>query len=320
MSGPGREQPLPLVVVILGPTATGKSDLALALAQRFSGEIVSADSREIYRGLDVGTAKSPPETRAFIPHHLLDLIDPRETYDVARYGEAARAAFRDIAARGRVPLLVGGTGFYIRAATGELSLPMVAADPAVRARLRRLAADLGPHALHQRLAAVDPESARRIHLNDLNRVVRALEVYELTGRPRTAFTTAEAGPDGEFRFLKIGLRLARDVLYARINQRVENMIARGWGEEVGRLLQQGYPPDCPGLNTLGYPEIIACVQGRCGLEEAAASIQQQTRRYAKRQTTWFSRDREVHWLAADAPEVLERAAALVRKAITGAQP
>jgi len=314
MKGQQRAAPPPLVAVILGATATGKSELAYALAERLGCEIVSADSRQVYRHLDIGTAKPPPEARARVPHHLLDLIEPTETYDVARYGQAARATMREIIGRGRLPLVVGGSGFYLRAATGELRLPMISADPRVRARLKEMARALGPAALHQRLAAVDPESAGRLHPNDLMRVMRALEVYEVTGRPRSSWTIT-GGANGEFCFLKIGLRLPRQVLYERINHRVEEMVSRGWAKEVRGLLEAGYPPDCPGLKTLGYPEMIGYVRGELGLEEAVVRIQAQTRQYAKRQLTWFRQEKEVHWLAADRCHLVESALGLIPRTV-----
>jgi tRNA dimethylallyltransferase len=316
MKGPERAGAPPLVAVILGATASGKSELACALSKPLGCEIISADSRQIYRRLDIGTAKPPAKVRARVPHHLLDLIEPTETYDVARYARAARATMREIVGRGRLALVVGGSGFYLRAATGELRLPMIPAAPEVRVRLREMARTLGPGPLHERLAAVDPESAERLHPNDLIRVIRALEVYETTGRPRSSWRMGGSA-NGEFRFLKIGLRVPREVLYERINRRVEEMISRGWAEEARGLLEAGYPADCPGLKTLGYPEIIGYVRGELGLEEAVVRIQGQTRRYAKRQLTWFRQERDVHWMAADGADTVERAVGLVRQAIDG---
>jgi len=306
----------PLVVVVLGPTGVGKSALALELAERQQGEIVSADSRQVYRRLDIGTGKATAEERARVPHHMIDLIDPNEQYDVARYVEAAKEAMAKVLARGRLPLLVGGTGFYLRAVTGELRLPMVPGDPKLRALLAETARRSGAESLHRRLAKVDPESAARLHPNDTRRVIRALEIYELTGRPRSSFAEARGG-EGEFRFLKIGLRLSREALYERINRRVEQMVLSGWVEETRRLLEEGYEPGCPGLKTLGYPEIIGYLYGKQGLGEAIERIQVETRRYAKRQMTWFAREAGVRWLDIEEGGVADKSLRLVAQALEG---
>jgi tRNA dimethylallyltransferase len=281
------------VAVIAGPTASGKSALALALARRVGGEIVNADSQAVYRGLDVGTAKPGPAEQGEVPHHLLDLVEPGEPMDAVRFAALADAAIGAIAGRGRVPIVVGGTGLYLRALLhGVVEAP--GRDPALRARLEEEAARLGRPALHERLAAVDPESARRIRPNDLVRIVRALEIAAGGTRPSELFAAHAFAPD-RYDAVLLALDPERAALHARIDLRVREMFAAGLLEEARALLvRSGGAP--PAKLPIGYPEAIACVRGELDREEAIRRVQAAHRRYARRQVIWLRRERGVEWL------------------------
>lgn len=281
------EASTPPLVAIVGPTAVGKSALALEVAQRLGGEIVSADSRQIYRGMDIGTDKPTPEQRRLVPHYLLDVVEPDQVFTLAQYQRAAYDAIADIHRRGRLPLLVGGTGLYVRAVLEGLNIPEVPPDPALRSELEAFAAAEGAQALHARLAALDPDAAGRIDPRNVRRVVRALEVTLLTGVPISRLQQASPPP---FRVLRIGLTRPRPALYARIDRRVDAMVEAGLVEEVRRLLQAGYSPSLPALTGLGYRQIIQYLQGEVSLAEAVAAIKQQTRRFVRQQYTWFRLD------------------------------
>lgn len=276
---------LPLLV-LGGPTASGKSALALDLAERLGGVIIAADSRTVYRGFDIGTAKPCAADQARVPHELIDVADPTETYTVARFKMDAHRAIMDAYAQGHFPMVVGGTGFYIRGLVGGLMIPEVPPQPELRAQLQVL---LDPHA---RLAEVDPQTAERLHPNDRLRIIRALEVYEVLGKPMSAVATKVESP---FDVLYLVLGPERADLHERINRRTHMMIDAGLVEEVERLLA-AYGPDLPLLKTLGYAETMDYLNGKCSLAEAIASIQLHTRQYAKRQLTWFKGEQEAQWL------------------------
>ncbi len=273
----------PLLAVV-GPTAVGKTAISLRLAKDFDGEIVSADSRQIYRGLDIGADKISLAERAVVPHHLLDVVAPDEVLTLAEFQRTAYAAIDDIHHRGRLPLLVGGTGLYVRAVLDGLSIPEAPPDEALRAELEAYAAERGADALHARLAAVDPVAAQRIDRRNVRRVVRALEVCLVTGRPISALQQATPPP---YRILRVGLTRPRAVLYARIDERVDAMVQRGLLEEVRRLLDAGYSPQLPALTGLGYRQMIHYLQGELSFDEAVAAIKHQTRRFVHQQNTWF---------------------------------
>jgi len=285
-------QPL---VVICGPTATGKTTAAVELAERISGEIIAADSRTIYKEMDIGTAKPTPALQARVRHHLIDIARPDEVVTVATYRRLALAAMGEILTRGRVALLVGGTGLYIRAITDGLTIPEVAPDWSLRERLERLERD-APGTLHARLQAVDPTSASRIHPRNVRRLIRALEVYEHTGRPISELqrTANLARP-----VVLVGLTMDRTELNRRIETRVDVQIAAGLVEEVRRLLDAGYAHDLPAMQGLGYKEIIAYIDGRISLEEATRILKRNTRRFAKRQLTWFRQDSRIRWISVE---------------------
>ena len=285
----------PPLVVLCGPTAAGKTAAALTLARHFDLEVISADSRQVYRLMDIGTAKPTTAERAQAPHHLLDVVWPDEAFDAARYAALATAAIEGVLTRGRLPVLVGGTGLYIRALTeGLVATP--GADPVVRRRLEALAAAEGSAALHRRLAEIDPPAARLLHPNDRVRIVRALEVFELTGQPLSAWQQDHGFRERRYRLLKIGLAPPRAELYRRIDARAAAMRDGGLPEETAALLTAGYAPQLKALQTIGYREAVRLLTGKCTREEALGELQQATRRYAKRQLTWFRADSEIIWV------------------------
>jgi tRNA dimethylallyltransferase len=275
--------------LILGPTATGKSELAVAIAEHLDGEIISADARAIYRELNIGTAKPPPHLRARVPHHLIDLLDPTEHYDVMRFRQDVLKALEEIRARGRLPIVVGGSTLYISALTGTL-FAGPKADPQIR---QRLEAQPQEH-LRKRLEEIDPEAAQRIHPNDKVRTVRALEVYELTGLPISRWHKESKVPF-PYKFTKIGLTLNRKILYERINDRVEQMLAAGLLEEA-KALKAKLTPEMPAYRTIGYEELFQYLDGKISCDEAVRLIKKHTREYAKRQIIYFKREPDVHWV------------------------
>ena len=287
-----QEKAQPPLIVILGPTAVGKTSLSIDLAARFDGEIVGADSRQIYRGMDIGTAKPTPEEQARIPHHLVDIQPPDRQMALATYQQMAFSAIDSIHRRGRVPFLVGGSALYLRAVTEGLQIPEVAPNPAMRSELEEFAQKRGRHALHTRLQALDPDAAAQIHPNNLRRVVRALEIVQTTGRRKSELETATPPP---YRILKIGLDLPRPRLHERIDRRVRDMVENGLVEEMAALLAAGYSPDLPAFSSLGYREIASHLRGEVALAAAVERIQIETHRFVRHQYTWFRRLPEVHW-------------------------
>jgi len=279
---------------LVGATGSGKTKLACLVAERVDLEIVNADSRQIYRDLDVGTAKPSPAERARCAHHLLDAADPEETYSAARFGEEARRIAQEIQARGHLPLLVGGSGLYLRAAEEGL-FEGPEASPKVRSRLQRRAELEGSAVLHAELARVDPDTAGRLSPKDVVRLVRALEVHELTGIALSEHHARHRREDFGVRTFRIGLEWEPGVLARRIDQRVETMLAGGWIEEVEALLARGVSEDAPAWNALGYSEVRDLVRGSLSREEAQSRVAAATRRYAKRQRTWFRAVPSVTW-------------------------
>ena len=296
----------PRVEALVGATAVGKTAVAIALAQKIGAEIVNADSLQVFREMDIGTAKPTPGERAAVPHHLIDVAAPPEPYDAARYCREGREVLADLHRRQVPPLVVGGTGLYLRALLSGL---FAEGEPAtgVRARLKGELNDLGLPALYQRLLHLDPATADRLHPHDTYRIIRALEVMEATGTPLSEFIAAHRFQDAPYTVLKLGLALPREELYQRIETRVELMLAQGWLEEVKGLLTR-YPPDLKPLQALGYRHLINYLTGRWSWEEALTLLARDTRRYAKRQHTWFGSDKEISWFAPD--QIEEMAAAL----------
>ena len=286
----------PQLVIISGPTATGKTALAIELATCYRAEIVSADSRQVYRYLDIGTAKPTPEQQAAAPHHLLNVVNPDESFDSARFRTLALAAIHDALQRDKRVLVVGGTGLYLRALTrGLFAGPP--ADPALRARLHEQEHSEGGGFLHRWLAGVDPEAAVRLHPNDTVRLIRALEVFLVSGTPMSQWQREHGFRERPFATLTIGLVMERETLARRIEQRCRQMVSDGLVEEVHRLWEMGYGPELSPLQTIGYTQIGEMRQGRYGLEDALARMAQETRRLAKRQLTWLRAEPEVRWFA-----------------------
>ena len=283
------------LVVIVGPTAVGKSRLAVKLAQKLDGEIVSGDALQVYRGLDIGTAKISEDEKEGVTHHLIDLIGPKENFSVARYRESAIQAIEDIQQRGKLPLLVGGTGLYINSVIDDYAFPELPTDQELRRRLASLGEERGREHLFDCLLQVDPQSAEVIKPGDLRRVVRALEVYHLTGKPISSFHNLQEPRMSRYRLFMAGLNLERNRLYIRIDKRVESMLEQGLVEEVLRLLRHGYDPGDNAMQALGYKEIIGCLNHQYDLATAVDLIKRNTRRYAKRQLTWFRRDTRIKW-------------------------
>ncbi|WP_425156433.1 tRNA (adenosine(37)-N6)-dimethylallyltransferase MiaA [Candidatus Binatus sp.] len=280
---------------IVGPTGAGKSALAMAVAERAGCEIVNADSRQFYRRMDLGTAKPSAEDRARVPHHLIDVRDPDESLDVAEFAQLARASIDDIAARGRNPLVVGGSGLYLRVIRGGIfSGPAASAE--IRNRLAKVAADQGVAHLHQKLREIDPEAANRIGVNDLYRIVRALEVFELTGETISEHQRRHRFADIGYDTLTVGVEVERKKLYEAIDARFDAMVAAGLVDEVRALVEAGYSPEKPPLSTIGYKQIAAYLRGELTLADAIALAKQESRRLAKRQLTWFRREPEIVWL------------------------
>jgi tRNA dimethylallyltransferase len=285
----------PLVVAILGPTATGKSALALAIAERWHGEIINCDSTAVYRGFDIGTDKIAPADRRGIPHHLIDIADPTDDYTAAQYARDAAAAIRDIHARGRLPVLAGGTGFYFRALTRGL-FPGPGRDVTLRLRLEAIAARRDASLLHRMLRKVDPESARRIQPRDLKRLVRALEVFFLTGRPLTAHFAETVSPIPGVDVLAVGLRLPAVEIAERVTRRVDEQFARGLLDEVRTLLARGIPEQARPFGGLVYRQALEHLHGVRDEPATRALITQENRRYARRQLIWFRKEPNLVWL------------------------
>ncbi|CDR06018.1 tRNA (adenosine(37)-N6)-dimethylallyltransferase MiaA [Streptomyces iranensis] len=304
----------PRVIAVVGPTAAGKSDLGVALARHLDGEVVNADSMQLYRGMDIGTAKLTEDERQGVPHQLLDIWDVTQTASVAEYQRLARAEMDRLLAEGRTPVLVGGSGLYIRGAIDALEFP--GTDPTVRARLEAELEERGSGVLHARLADADPEAARAILPSNGRRVVRALEVIEITGRP---FTANLPGHEAVYDTLQIGVDVERPELDERIALRVDRMWDAGLVAEVRRLEDAGLRSGRTASRALGYQQVLAALAGECAEEEARAETVRATKRFARRQDSWFRRDPRVHWLSGAADhrgELLASALALVERAVT----
>jgi tRNA dimethylallyltransferase len=300
--------PNPLVVII-GPTAVGKTEIALQLAERFDGEIVSADSRLFYRGMNIGTAKPSTEELARVPHHLVDVDDPRDTWSLTIFQRAAVEAIAQIHTRGRLPFLVGGTGQYVRAVTEGWEVPQQAPDTAMREALERWAVRVGGDGLHHRLAVLDPEAARQIDARNVRRTIRAMEVILLSGRRFSEQRIRSASP---YTLLMVGLKRPRVELYRRVDARIQAMLEAGLVEEVHSLLRQGIPLNTPTMSAIGYREIALYLRGRLTLQEAVVLIKRLTRRYIRQQGAWFrEEDPNIHWFDVG-PDTVRDIEALIR--------
>ncbi|WP_245537090.1 MULTISPECIES: tRNA (adenosine(37)-N6)-dimethylallyltransferase MiaA [Thermomonospora] len=292
------------MLAVVGPTASGKSDLAVELALRLNGEVINADSMQLYRGMDIGTAKLTAEQMRGVPHHLLDVWEVTKTASVAEYQRLSAQVIAEVQGRGRLPILVGGSGLYVRAALDEMNFP--GTDPAVRARLEEELAAVGPGVLHQRLRERDPQAAAAILPSNGRRIVRALEVIEISGRPFTATL-----PEYRYRYdaVQIGLTVPRPELDERIARRVEHMWRAGLVEEVRALERAGLRDGLTAGRALGYAQVLRFLAGEWTEERAKQETIRATRRFARRQESWFRRDPRVHWIPYDAPDLVERALA-----------
>ena len=284
------------LIVLTGPTAVGKTALSIRLAKTTGGEILSADSMQVYRGMDIGSAKIRPREMEGVPHHLIEILDPAEEFNVVVFQKLCKQAMEGIYERGHIPILTGGTGFYIQAVLKDVDFTENQENTAYRRQLETLAKEQGPEVLHRRLAAVDPASAQAIHAHNVKRVIRALEFYQLTGQPISAHNAQEAEKEAAYRSCYFVLNDDREKLYQRIEQRVDRMLAEGLVEEVQRLMNQGCRRDMVSMQGLGYKEILDYLAGELSLEEAVYRIKRDTRHFAKRQLTWFRREKEVIWL------------------------
>ena len=293
MSSTPRSIPL---LVIAGPTATGKTEIAVEVAEAVGGEVISADSMQIYKAMDIGTAKPTAELRARVPFHLTDIVQPDEPYNVARHQTAARSAIEETYQRGHLPILCGGTGLYIRAVLEHYDFPPGPGDPQVRQRLRQEAQEVGEHHMHERLRQVDPEAAQRLAPNDLKRIIRGLEVYELTGQPLSAQQSVDESPPVKYEALSFVACCPRAVLYRRIEERIDQMLAAGWLEEVRHLAEAKYDAALQSMQAIGYRHLLAYSVGEAHWAATVEAIKRDTRRFAKRQLTWFRHQDGFIWL------------------------
>jgi tRNA dimethylallyltransferase len=317
MSEP-RELPL---VVILGPTASGKSQLAVWLARQLGGEVIACDSTQMYRGFDIGTAKPSAQERQGVPHHMMDLLKPSEEATAGGYRERAAAVLEDLRVRGRLPLFTAGTGLYLRALLeGLAEVPQ--RSESLRERLRTSAAKHKAGHLHRMLLRIDPVSAGKIAAADEQKLIRAIEVCLLAKKPMSEVQRSGRTPLPGWRAVRIGLQPQREELYERVRARTDAMLAAGWLEEVRGLLASGLPDDAKPFDFIGYRELRAVLRGVMNIQEARAVIEQATRRYAKRQITWFRHEAGVHWLSGfgDDPEVQRQALGILRNELRGASP
>lgn len=284
------------LIVLTGPTAVGKTALSIELARAVGGEILSADSMQVYRGMDIGSAKIRPREMQGVPHHLIDILDPSQEFNVVVFQKLCRQAMEGIYERGHIPILTGGTGFYIQAVLRDIDFTENEENTEYRGQLEQLAAREGPQALHEMLRAVDPASAEAIHAHNVKRIIRALEFYHLTGEKISEHNEREAERLSPYRYCYFVLNDDRERLYQRIEERVDRMLEEGLVEEVRRLMEQGCQRDMVSMQGLGYKEILDYLAGEITMEEAVRRIKQGTRHFAKRQLTWFRRERDVIWL------------------------
>lgn len=287
------------LIILTGPTAVGKTKASIGLAKAVGGEIISADSMQVYRHMDIGSAKIKPEEMEGVPHHLIDVLEPDEEFHVARFQEMAKKAMDAVYAAGHIPIVAGGTGFYIQALLYDIDFSEGDEDQAYRKHLMEYAEVNGNHALHELLRGVDKKSALTIHENNRKRVIRALEYYHQTGTPISEHNEEERRKPSPYRFAYFVLNDSRSRLYEQINLRVDEMLKNGLVEEVQRLKERGYTRDMVSMQGLGYKEILSYLNGERTLEEAVYILKRDTRHFAKRQLTWFKREREVIWLQKD---------------------
>ncbi len=299
------------LVILAGPTAVGKTDLSIRLAKQINGAIISADSMQVYKDMDIGSAKVMPEEMQGVPHYLIDCLEPSEPFHIVRFQQMAKEALAEIYAKGQIPIVAGGTGFYIQALLYDIDFSNQDCDEAYRQELSKFAKEHGNEALHEKLKDIDPVSYETIHANNSKRVIRALEFYHITGKPISAHNEEEHQKSSPYNFAYFVLTDDRKTLYDRIDRRVDLMIEKGLVEEVRALYDKGYRRNMVSMQGLGYKEILDYLEGKCTLEEAVYVIKRETRHFAKRQLTWFRRERDVIWLnrpdfAGGDPAILEK--------------
>lgn len=287
------------LIILTGPTAVGKTKASIGLAKAIGGEIISADSMQVYRHMDIGSAKITKEEMADVPHYLIDVLEPEEEFHVVRFQQMAKAAMTDIYSRGKIPIIVGGTGFYIQALLYDIDFTENEGDSVYREKLEALVKEKGAAYLHGQLAMVDPKSAEEIHANNIKRVIRALEFYHQTGQKISEHNERERQKESPYQFCYFVLNDRRECLYERIDQRVDQMIRNGLVQEVQTLKERGCTKQMVSMQGLGYKEIFSYLEGDCSLEEAVYIIKRDTRHFAKRQLTWFKRERDVIWVQKD---------------------
>lgn len=284
------------LIILTGPTAVGKTALSIKLAKALNGAIISADSMQVYRGMDIGSAKITTDEMEDVPHYLIDVLDPDEEFHVVKFQELAKKAMEEIYAKGQIPIITGGTGFYIQSVLYDIDFTSEDEDLVFRKKMENLAHQHGNHFLHDMLKTVDPVSAEKIHSNNIKRVIRALEFYEKTGKPISAHNEAEAKKDSPYAFCYFVLNDDRDKVYERIEKRVDLMLEKGLIDEVKMLQNKGYHKSMVSMQGLGYKEILDYLEGNISLEEAIYILKRDTRHFAKRQLTWFRRERDVIWV------------------------
>lgn len=299
------------LVILAGPTAVGKTDLSIRLAKQINGAIISADSMQVYKDMDIGSAKVVPEEMQGVPHYLIDCLEPSEPFHIVRFQQMAKEALAEIYAKGQIPIVAGGTGFYIQALLYDIDFSNQDCDEAYRQELSKFAKEHGNEALHEKLKDIDPVSYETIHANNSKRVIRALEYYHITGKPISAHNEEEHQKSSPYNFAYFVLTDDRKTLYDRIDRRVDLMMEKGLVEEVRALYDKGYRRNMVSMQGLGYKEILDYLEGKCTLEEAVYVIKRETRHFAKRQLTWFRRERDVIWLnrpdfAGGDPAILEK--------------
>ncbi|OOC60988.1 tRNA (adenosine(37)-N6)-dimethylallyltransferase MiaA [Paenibacillus ihbetae] len=285
----------PRLLVLIGPTAVGKTKLSIQIAKEFDCEIISGDSMQVYRGMDIGTAKITKDEMEGVPHHLIDIHEPDYPYSVAEFQEQSQRLITEITERGKLPFIVGGTGLYVESVCYGYQFSESGADEEFRKEQFRYADENGAEALHRRLAEIDPESAERLHPNDLRRVVRALEVFHVTGIPLSS-QLAPQKKESPYRLCLVGLTMDRQMLYNRIEERIDLMLQQGLVDEVAALMEKGFGPGLVAMQGLGYKEIVSYLQGECSYEEAVTLLKRDTRRFAKRQLSWFRHMKDIEWV------------------------
>ena len=284
------------LIVLTGPTAIGKTSLSISLAKAVNGEIISADSMQVYKHMDIGSAKIRPEEMKGVPHYLVDVLEPEEEFHIVKFQQMAKAAMEEIYGKGKIPILVGGTGFYIQAVTRDIDFTEAKQEDAYRSELEALAEEKGAEYLHEMLQKVDPASAESIHAHNVKRVIRALEFYHQNGTPISAHNEEQKAQESPYNLAYFVLNGPREILYDRIDRRVDQMLEEGLVKEVENLKEMGCHRGMVSMQGLGYKEILACLEGEYPLEEAVRILKRDTRHFAKRQLTWFRREKDVIWV------------------------